>query len=75
MSHNVDSYKFSIIGIETTSLCNSKCRVCPREEHYSRPVIDMDLDLFKKIKCFSEAPESNLKSFAPTTKFIALFSC
>jgi radical SAM protein with 4Fe4S-binding SPASM domain len=49
MSKNIDDYKFGNIGMEITSLCNSECRVCPRKEQYSQPVLNMDLDLFKKI--------------------------
>ena len=36
--------------------------------------IRKSLHFFKKIKCFPEAPESYLKSFAPNITSIALFS-
>ena len=40
----------------------------------SRSKNQKSLLFFKKMKCFSEAPESYLKSFALNIKFIALFS-
>ena len=45
-SHTV-SYP-SHIGIETTNNCNLDCIMCPRHD-MTRPVQDMDMELFKKI--------------------------
>lgn len=40
---------FKYIGIETTTICNAKCVVCPREDHYDHRFGYMDQDLFEKI--------------------------
>ncbi len=42
-------YKFDQISVEQTSLCNSKCSMCPREHHYDMPVLTMSMDLFEKV--------------------------
>jgi radical SAM protein with 4Fe4S-binding SPASM domain len=42
-------YPFKNIGIETTSICNSACEVCPREAYYKGPVATMAMDMFEKI--------------------------
>lgn len=38
-----------VLGIEITNNCNLKCTMCPRTFKMTRPVGDMDFDLFKKI--------------------------
>lgn len=40
---------FKYVGIETTTICNAKCVVCPREDHYGQPFGYMAQDLFEKI--------------------------
>ena len=43
------AFRFKNIGIETTSICNSDCVVCPRGAYYEMPVTTMPMDLFEKI--------------------------
>jgi radical SAM protein with 4Fe4S-binding SPASM domain len=43
------AHKFKYIGIETTTVCNAKCVVCPREGHYGHRFGYMPQDLFEKI--------------------------
>lgn len=43
------THTFKYIGIETTTICNAKCIVCPREDHYSYRFGYMDQKLFEKI--------------------------
>lgn len=40
---------FKYVGIETTTVCNAKCVVCPREDHYGHRFGYMDQKLFEKI--------------------------
>lgn len=40
---------FKYVGIETTTVCNAKCVVCPRENHYGHRFGYMDQKLFEKI--------------------------
>lgn len=40
---------FKYVGIETTTICNAKCTVCPREDHYGHRYGYMENDLFEKI--------------------------
>ena len=40
---------FKYIGLETTTICNAKCVVCPREDHYGHRFGYMDQGLFEKI--------------------------
>jgi radical SAM protein with 4Fe4S-binding SPASM domain len=41
--------RFKYVGIETTTVCNAKCTVCPREDHYGHRFGYMDQGLFEKI--------------------------
>lgn len=41
--------RFKYVGIETTTVCNAKCTVCPREDHYGYRFGYMDHKLFEKI--------------------------
>ncbi len=43
------SRTFKYIGIETTTLCNSKCAVCPRGTKYHHSFGTMSMELFEKI--------------------------
>ncbi|PIW26395.1 MAG: hypothetical protein COW30_15090 [Rhodospirillales bacterium CG15_BIG_FIL_POST_REV_8_21_14_020_66_15] len=43
------THTFKYVGIETTTICNAKCVVCPREDHYGHRFGYMDQKLFEKI--------------------------
>ena len=45
----MQQYQFTNLRIETTSICNSACAVCPREEFYNQRVTTMPMELFKKV--------------------------
>ena len=42
-------HEFRSLAIETTTVCNSKCVVCPHETLFERPITTMPMRLFKKI--------------------------
>ena len=43
------SLRFRWIAIETTTHCNSRCRVCPHDTLFRHPFEHMSMELFKKI--------------------------
>jgi len=42
-------HEFRSLAIETTTICNSKCVVCPHDTIFDRPITTMPMALFEKI--------------------------
>lgn len=56
-----------IYNIETTNACNMRCEMCPRTTMMTRPIENLDMEIFKKlveqIRPFSDEEWKNWESF------------